>query len=175
MRTRYHAAFSLIELLCVIALITAVSAWILVNTNRLGSNFMLLSFEEIFRNAAKEARHLARIHNSWIDLHWDAESQNFVFENSERSFEVTAETIGLDRLRTQSSVQVNLFIELATTGFETKPGTEQPVDRLRFYPSGFSSRAWVRWRRSDSPSQPIQELSLDGFSSGPIPLKNQNG
>jgi prepilin-type N-terminal cleavage/methylation domain-containing protein len=173
-RRRDHAAFSLIELLCVIALITAVSAWVLVNTTQLGSNFTLLSYEEVFRKAVKEARHLARTHNSWIDLRWDDTGQKFVFENRERSFEVSPETIGQDRLRAQSPIRVSLFIELAHSGFEKSPPIEQAVSKLRFYPSGFSSRARVRWKNSDLSKQPLHELSLDAFSSGPIPQKSAN-
>ena len=93
-RRRDHAAFSLIELLCVIALITAVSAWVLVNTTQLGSNFTLLSYEEVFRKAVKEARHLARTHNSWIDLRWDNTGQKFIFENRDHSFEVSQKQLG---------------------------------------------------------------------------------
>lgn len=173
-RRRDHAAFSLIELLCVIALITAVSAWVLVNTTQLGSNFTLLTYEEVFRKAVKEARHLARTHNSWIELYWDEAGQKFVFENRERSFEVPAESIGLNRLRAQSPIRVQIFIELAHTGFEKTPPLEQAVSKLRFYPSGFSSRARVRWQNSDLSNLPLHELSLDAFSSGPIPQKISN-
>jgi prepilin-type N-terminal cleavage/methylation domain-containing protein len=148
-RRRDHAAFSLIELLCVIALITAVSAWVLVNTTQLGSNFTLLTYEEVFRKAVKEARHLARTYNSWIDLRWDDSSQKFIFENRDHSFEVSPETIGQDRLRAQSPIRVSLFIELAHSGFEKSPPIEQAVSKLRFYPSGLSSRARVRWRYGD--------------------------
>lgn len=173
-RRRDHAAFSLIELLCVIALITAVSAWVLVNTTQLGSNFTLLSYEEVFRKAVKEARHLARTHNCWIELRWDDTGQKFIFENRERSFEVLPETIGLDRLRVQSRIRVSLYIELAQTEFEKAPAIEQAVSKLRFYPSGLSSRARIRWQNSDLSKQPLHELSLDAFSSGPIPQKSVN-
>lgn len=170
--SRNHAAFSLIELLCVIALITAVSAWVLVNSTQLGSNFTLLSYEEVFRQAVKEARHLARTHNRWVELYWDDTSQKFVFESRERSFEVPAETIGLDRLRVQSPIRFSLFIELAHKEFEKTPPIEHPVSKLRFYPSGLSSHARVRWRYGDLNNQPLHELSLDAFSSGPIPQKS---
>lgn len=173
-RRRDHAAFSLIELLCVIALITAVSAWVLVNTTQLGSSFTLLSYEEVFRKAVKEARYLARTHNSWIDLRWDDTGQKFVFENRDHSIEVSPETIGLDRLRAQSPIRVSLFIELAHSGFEKSPPIEQAVSKLRFYPSGLSSRARVRWQNSYLSKQPLHELSLDAFSSGPIPQKSAN-
>lgn len=174
-RSQYQAAFSLIELLCVIALITAVSAWALVNTTQLGSNFTQLSYEEIFRNAVKEARHMARTQNSWIELHWNEKSQKFVFEHRERNFEIPAETIGLDRLRTNSPIKVSLLIQLANTEFASTAPPEQAVTKLRFYPSGLSSRARVRWQQSDQTKHPLQEFSLDAFSSGPIPQNVPKG
>ena len=173
-RRRDHAAFSLIELLCVIALITAVSAWVLVNTTQLGSNFTLLSYEEVFRKAVKEARHLARTHNSWIELRWDDTGQKFIFENRKRSFEVSPRNNWAGSSTSAESDRVSLFIELAQTGFEKSPPIEQAVSKLRFYPSGLSSRARVRWRNSDLSKQPLHELSLDTFSSGPIPQKSAN-
>lgn len=172
---RDQSAFSLIELLCVIALITALSGWILVNNTQIGSSFNQLSLEEVFRSAVNEARHLARTEGSWIELSWDQVVQDFRFASKDQLFIVDRKMIGLDRLNTLYPIGINLSIQLATSEFDQAKPLEQAVQQLRFYPSGLSSRARIRWHRLDQPSQQVQSFSLDAFSSGPIPKPDSSG
>ena len=101
---------------------------------------------------------MARIQNIWIELRWNEKSQKFVFEHRERNFEIPAETIGLDRLRANSPIKVSLQIQFANTEFASTAPPEQAVTKLRFYPSGLSSRARVRWQQSDQTQHPLQRI-----------------
>ncbi|MFT4900937.1 MAG: type II secretory pathway pseudopilin PulG [Lentimonas sp.] len=162
----------MIELLCVIALIGAISSWILYNHTPMGDALTRLSIEEVFRNSVKEARYLARSQNKTVYLSWDLESQGFRFDDDQGELEVPAKHTGQDRLSLPESLEIYFEAAHPKQGdpdaayqSEMDPTSRQPL-RLAFYSNGVGDTGHIEF---ESASNPSRTLSLDAFSSGALP------
>lgn len=170
LRNAQRDGFTLIEILCVIALIGAITSWVVYNQTGLGTYLTRLTPEEVFRRAAAEARYQAVIRSEPVQLSWNVREQRFQFSASDRTIEVDPVLYGEDQLFAAQAFEI-WFSPI-------RPGEGMPPHRapvlaetdavplaLVFEPNGVSPPGLVRFRTD----QDERSISIDAFSPGAHP------
>jgi len=170
---RRDGGFSLIEILCVIALLGAVTAWIAYNHTGLGTFLTRQTPEEVFRRAADEARYLASMKNVPVRLTWNEAAPYFRFSSSGQSIEVDPKLYGEDQLFFDGKLELSFAPYLPSEREPRRARSEQiPTGEAKpfslvFEPSGVSPSGVVRFIAENGTER---SLSLDAFSAGAYPL-----
>ena len=164
-----RTGFTLIEVLCVIALIGSITAWVAYNQTGLGTFLTRLTPEEVFRRAVQEARFQASMNRAPVELSWDANAQSFRFQKEGQPIAIEPELIGLDRLFSSGSLEISFAASAPREGPPSEAGSEEAMLReprplrLRFLPTGVSQPGSVIFQ---SEGEAPRRLTLDAFSSG---------
>lgn len=161
-------AFSLVEVVVVIGLLSLVTGLVVANVENLIPAFESTPVEVKFRQAVREARIQAATDNRPVYLRYNPSSEDFdIIEQSAQPDE--EEPLFTDSPYYRPELEVEFLPVPADDygGLNRFGGIDaaEPVPYLTFHPSGVSTPAHIRfrWRNGDEAT-----LTLDPFSSGPL-------
>jgi hypothetical protein len=176
LRTNYRSArrlaFTLIELLIVIGLITLVTTWVVFNQTAIGLNFTRLSPQEVFRLAVQEARYQAQINNEAVTLTWDEEAQLFSLFKGGQVLEIPENILPQERLALEDTLTLSFSPKLPAKRERSLSlndsedfGPAVPL-KLAFSPYGIGSEGRISFRiGTELPTT----LTLEAFSNQALP------
>lgn len=149
--TRRRAAFSLVEILVVIALIGLLAAVVAMNVTSMAGGLGPRPLPEILKRAVRDARFEAAFHKEVVTLRFDQEAGAFIVSDSHGNVVRSRESgYGL----ASGAVQVRFHQILPKTGTSAWSVREEraPIPAVRFHPD-----------RSSTPF--IAEIEINGESS----------
>lgn len=169
-----HPGFTLLEILLVLLLLSVLGGLLTQNTARLVEAANYIPPERHFRELVAEARLLAAETRGTVWLDFDNESGEFSL------VEVRPEPRGEDEPQALEGPEPRSYPEVTIhfyplVAFEDGDDlrqpryAEEPAPRLEFRPDGFNTPARITFTFKEADAT---ELTLDAFSYGPLPLRN---
>lgn len=161
------AAFSLLEIITVLAFITMVTAVIVGSYVNIVMAMDEKPIERVFREMVREARIKAATTKKRVYLSFDQNrNEFFLTQSSGEVIEDELEAVEFD----EDGYEVLFFPKLAKqSGLNrfNRDFAEKPVEYLIFHPSGTSTPALILFRYDGEETH----VTLDSFSSGSIPSR----
>ncbi len=190
---RDSKAFTLLEIILVLSLIALIAGLAMNNIDGLLKAAAFTPPEQRFRDIVSEARIVAAENRETVTLSYNAEQGHFVLSSSgslseegeEDPFEEddpeAGEEDGSLFGEVGPSQEEYSYSKLTVTFFpmlsneenddpDERNFAEEPIDEILFYPTGLSTpvKAVFEYDGRD-----ITELTLDAFSPGPLPVRNE--
>ncbi len=176
-----RSAFTLFEVLVVIAFLAVIAGIVTINFDRIIPAVQEKPMDRVFVESLQEARLLASTSGNEVYFSFDPEAEAFKLEERARSMPVTEEEEDYDDLDTtvEPSYQSYSFDKADRTevlfykrlsrssgfGASRDEYSAEPIKHLVFHPSGAATPARAVIRQ---PGLEDIEVELDAFSSGPL-------